>query len=483
MRRRHQQPIVCDEISQHGHNGLHGLSKAEGEEAPKNGGGSCFAVGANADGAHASAQPINCSNTHKDTDTLQVNSADEDQSCARTASTTTADSTSASTTASTTASTADNNAEEVKEKNAQAYAHKHEHAVSTSTAAAAPKPTEPSRQAGESNLPLAGSIRAEPQLPSCRVVPPKQSCMIVKSSDESIHSLGLSHHRPSGKRAGTCMCWRGQHQQQHAHTHTHTKQGRRDTGMTASATTCSADLSRDTYMDDDLSVSFSTIEVREFPVIIGDNPSCAMGPPLSIDWDPDCELSIDIEEFEHYRNGQGHDCCRRRTGEELRLDPDQRKYMALNAGSSNHDIANAVRQVGRDRRARRRSIHNNLSKPFYAFDVAKESATRKLKRLILGQKKDSALYDEYTRMHKESRRRELANMTILEEEAAAAEAEEGFTPVSNAASANANTCTNANAAAIVIQEDSTHRGGTHFYECGGAEGQATNQRRRANAAA
>ena len=46
------------------------------------------------------------------------------------------------------------------------------------------------------------------------------------------------------------------------------------------------------------------------------------------------------------------------------------------------DIAAAVRQVGKDRRARRRSIHNNISKPFYAFDVVKESATRKLKRLI-----------------------------------------------------------------------------------------------------
>lgn len=183
---------------------------------------------------------------------------------------------------------------------------------------------------------LGGSIRAEPQLPSCRVVPPKQSCMIVKSFDESIHSLGLSHHRPSGKRAARPR-GRGQHHA-HAHAHTHAKQGRRDTGNTTSATTYTADLSRDTCMDDDLSVSFSTIEVREFRVVIGDNPSCAMGPPLSIDWDPDCELSIDIDEFEDYRNGQGCDCCRRRTGEELRLDPDQRKYMALSAGSSNRDI-------------------------------------------------------------------------------------------------------------------------------------------------
>lgn len=310
------------------------------------------------------------------------------------------------------------------------------------TRTASPTTTAASTAAGT------GSIRAEPQLPSCRVVPPKQSCMLVKSFEDSIHSLGLtrSHHRhrPSGKgkkRAGTC-----------------TKHGRRDTG-------CTADLSHNTCVtcssvDDDLSlsVSFSTIEVREFPVVIGDNPSCAMGPPLSIDWEPDCELSIPMNEFEDYRNGQGYDCCRRRTGEELRLDSDQRRTLVRNAGSSNHDIANAVRQVNRDRRARRRSIHNNLCKPFYAFDVVKESATRKFKRLVMGQKKDSVLYDEYTRacMHKESRRRELATMTIVEEEAAAeagAEAGEGLT--------------SASASAIVIQEDSTHRGGTHFYdECG-----------------
>ena len=104
------------------------------------------------------------------------------------------------------------------------------------------------------------------------------------------------------------------------------------------------------------------------------------------------------------------------------MDSDQRKTLVLNAGSSNHDIANAVRQVNRDRRARRRSIHNHLSKPFYAFDVVKESATRKFKRLVMGQKKDSVLYDEYTQMqkHKESRRRELATMAIVEEEAAVA---------------------------------------------------------------
>jgi len=270
--------------------------------------------------------------------------------------------------------------------------------------------------------------------------------MIVKSNDESVHSVGLSHHRQSGKNggrraAGTCS-------------RSQPKRSSGTTACTAGITTIDSSSSR--QIDDELSVSFRTIEVREFPILIGDNPCVAEGPPLSISWEPDCELSIDIEEFEDYRNGDGRDCCRRRTGEELRLDSQQRKYMALESGNSYHDIAAAVRKVSKDRRLRRRSVHNNSSRPFYAFDVAKESATRKLKRLVLGQKKDSALYKEFV----EARSRALADMTISEEEAEsgaciAEEADKWHPAVAVVVDPNT---------AIVIEEDSTHRGSKHYFD-------------------
>ena len=261
-----------------------------------------------------------------------------------------------------------------------------------------------------------GILRLEPQSPSCPKRPP-QSCLIVKSLEDSIHSVGLSHRRPSGKAI---------HRSSHP------------SSITIGTSTCTGNSSH----DDELSISFKnltfkTIEVREYPLCIGDNPSVSDpdGPPLQLCWEPDCELSIDIEEFEHYRNGSGEDCVARRRGEDLRLNSERRKYMALQSGHTHQEIASTVRQVNRDRRRRSSAGRNNF------FDTAKESAGRKLKRLVLRQKKDSELYREFAEA-----------MTISEEEA------NNKTMGDEMDQRTHNPSASASAAAIVIKEESTHRG-------------------------
>ena len=214
---------------------------------------------------------------------------------------------------------------------------------------------------------LHAAVVVQPQSPSCRAKRPQQSCLIVKSLEDSIHSVGLSHRRPSGKAI---------HRSSHPST------------TTIGTSTCTGNSS---HIDDDLSISFKTnfktIEVREYPLCIGDNPSVSDpdGPPLQLCWEPDCELSIAIDEFEEYRNGSGQDCVARRRGEDLRLNFERRKYMALQSGHTHQEIASVVRQVNRDRRRRTSAGRSNF------FDTAKESAGRKLKRLVLRQKKDSEL--------------------------------------------------------------------------------------------
>ena len=172
------------------------------------------------------------------------------------------------------------------------------------------------------------------------------------------------------------------------------------------------------------------------------------GPPLGLCWEPDCELSIEINEFEdYYRNGSGEDCVARRRGEDLRLDSERRKYMALQSGHTHQEIASAVREVNRDRRRRSSAGRNNF------FDTAKESAARKLKRLVLRQKKDSELYREFT----EARRKALAEMTISEE-AAENDTHNNKTMGDEMDTRTHNPSASASAAAIVIKEESTHRG-------------------------
>jgi len=45
-------------------------------------------------------------------------------------------------------------------------------------------------------------------------------------------------------------------------------------------------------------IHWSTIEIREYPIIIGDNPSVLRGVPLTIDWDPISTIILDLNEYE-----------------------------------------------------------------------------------------------------------------------------------------------------------------------------------------
>lgn len=48
-------------------------------------------------------------------------------------------------------------------------------------------------------------------------------------------------------------------------------------------------------------VSFDSINIREYFIELGDNPSCRNGPPLTIGWDFDELGRFDLEQFEEFR--------------------------------------------------------------------------------------------------------------------------------------------------------------------------------------
>ena len=54
-------------------------------------------------------------------------------------------------------------------------------------------------------------------------------------------------------------------------------------------------------------VRFVSVELREYPIILGDNPSCTAGPPIAIalDWDYDTLTSCTIDEYESMRLQSG----------------------------------------------------------------------------------------------------------------------------------------------------------------------------------
>ena len=53
-------------------------------------------------------------------------------------------------------------------------------------------------------------------------------------------------------------------------------------------------------------VEFAFLEVREYPIVIGDNPSVKEGPPITIDWafDPTTQFVLDVNTFENMRGNR-----------------------------------------------------------------------------------------------------------------------------------------------------------------------------------
>ena len=100
-------------------------------------------------------------------------------------------------------------------------------------------------------------------------------------------------------------------------------------------------------------VQFSTVEIRRYERILGDNPACPSGPSISIGWTfNDEETSVHlIDEYEYRRT-------RRLEGSDMTLSKDERFQLLLNLGYSRKEISTAVRSKLKIINKRRRTVHN-----------------------------------------------------------------------------------------------------------------------------
>ena len=120
-------------------------------------------------------------------------------------------------------------------------------------------------------------------------------------------------------------------------------------------------------------VSFSSLEIREYEITLGDNPSVSKGPPISLSWDYREAGSMDLEKFESKRG-------RRRSKDQMMLGSSMRQQILRNkTGISKIDIIDAVSEVKKIKEKRRTSVSlQHLDK----FHEVLESASRKIKRTM-----------------------------------------------------------------------------------------------------
>eukprot|EP00934_Nitzschia_sp_Nitz4_P006939 Nitzschia sp. Nitz4//scaffold74_size92883//32837//33357//NITZ4_004821-RA/size92883-augustus-gene-0.5-mRNA-1//1//CDS//3329557589//6929//frame0 len=95
-------------------------------------------------------------------------------------------------------------------------------------------------------------------------------------------------------------------------------------------------------------VAFDSIEILEFPVELGDNPSVHVGPPVQLGWTPDSDTILDLGWYESHRH-------RRRARYDLRLSSAKRVDSLLYIGYSHDQLKAVTASIAKVQRQRHRS--------------------------------------------------------------------------------------------------------------------------------
>lgn len=108
-----------------------------------------------------------------------------------------------------------------------------------------------------------------------------------------------------------------------------------------------------------IKVRFDTVEFRQYPIILSDNPSTSFGPPIGIGWDYDTSetSTVDIDLYEEECERDGH----RRSRVELKVPSHTRVHMLKLAGYSRDEIADATKSVLKSKKQRRASLELTIS--------------------------------------------------------------------------------------------------------------------------
>ena len=98
-------------------------------------------------------------------------------------------------------------------------------------------------------------------------------------------------------------------------------------------------------------VSFSTLEMREYPIIVGENPGVTMGVPLTIGWEHASEIRCSVDDYENSRP-------KPRSMIELRIPSSMRSEILKRSGFTRNEIMAGIKRanIGRKKRTRTKEM-------------------------------------------------------------------------------------------------------------------------------
>jgi hypothetical protein len=135
-------------------------------------------------------------------------------------------------------------------------------------------------------------------------------------------------------------------------------------------------------------IQFSTVEVRQYERVLGDNPGVSSGPPVSIGWKhfEDRTVVLPIDEYEYYHGACTEDQC------EMILTRFERETMPLELGYTEKELVQSIRENYKVKNKRRQTV-NNI--PLMEIEESLEKAKRSLKKVIARKKSSKHMYEDW----------------------------------------------------------------------------------------
>jgi hypothetical protein len=121
------------------------------------------------------------------------------------------------------------------------------------------------------------------------------------------------------------------------------------------------------------SVSFSTVDIREYERTLGNHPDVHRGPPVTFDWNYEQAGSVPLVDYEELKD-------KPRSKAEMRMTASMRESLLRDCGIPRSELAAALRDISRIKKHR---IQTATTGRESAQEVL-ESAIRKWKRWIKG---------------------------------------------------------------------------------------------------
>lgn len=104
------------------------------------------------------------------------------------------------------------------------------------------------------------------------------------------------------------------------------------------------------------SVTFDSVSVREYDIILGDHPCVSRGAPISIGWNYFSTRSMDLDEYEVERFSKRSMFFKRKDNRHMVVSHFQRRTILRLIGYSDEDIDNAASEAKRAKVKRKSSL-------------------------------------------------------------------------------------------------------------------------------